>query len=59
MTITDFRQSRRVVVRLCEIDDLGHAWSGGDRRQHHTDPAGPDASRLAWAFMQAAFARRG
>ncbi|MEF7616556.1 PHB depolymerase family esterase [Aquincola sp. MAHUQ-54] len=55
MNVTDYRCRRKVVVRLCEIEGLGHAWSGGDRQQAYSDPAGPDASRLAWAFMQAAF----
>lgn len=55
MTITDYRRARQVVVRLVEIQGLGHAWSGGDREQAYSDPAGPDASRLAWAFVQACF----
>ena len=32
MTVTDFRARRRTVATLCEIDGLGHAWSGGDRQ---------------------------
>lgn len=58
MTVTDYRRARRTMVRLVEIEGLGHAWSGGDAAQSHTDPAGPDASRLAWAFMQACFRRK-
>ncbi|MCR5867202.1 PHB depolymerase family esterase [Aquincola sp. J276] len=57
MTVTDYRRARRTMVRLVEIQGLGHAWSGGDAAQSYSDPAGPDASRLAWAFMQACFRR--
>ena len=28
--IRDFRVGRRLLLRVCEIDGLGHAWSGGD-----------------------------
>jgi hypothetical protein len=28
-TITDYRKSGRLVATLCEVDRLGHAWSGG------------------------------
>lgn len=51
MQVTDFRRAGRVVVSLCEISGLGHAWSGGDPRQRFSDAAGPDASRLLWAFV--------
>lgn len=51
-TVTDFRVGRRVVVRLNEIDELGHGWSGGDGKQRFSDPAGPDASRLIWRFFE-------
>jgi len=30
---------------------LGHAWSGGKAGEPFSDPAGPDASRLIWAFV--------
>lgn len=49
--VTDFRRGGRVAVSLHEIDGLGHAWSGGEARQPFSDPRGPDASRLAWAFV--------
>lgn len=58
MTVTDYRRARQVAVRLVEIQGLGHAWSGGAAEQAYSDPAGPDASRLAWAFMQACFRRQ-
>lgn len=55
MTVTDYRDGKRVAARLVEIGRLGHAWSGGAARQAYSDALGPDASRLAWAFMAAAF----
>jgi poly(hydroxyalkanoate) depolymerase family esterase len=55
MTITDFGPRGRVVATLCEIEGLGHAWSGGDARERFSDPGGPDASRLAWSFMTRRF----
>lgn len=51
-TVTDFRSGRRVVVSLNEIGGLGHGWSGGEGKQLFSDPAGPDASRLIWRFVE-------
>jgi poly(hydroxyalkanoate) depolymerase family esterase len=59
MRITDFRARRRTVATLVEVPALGHAWSGGAASQDYSDPAGPDASRMVWAFAQRAFAHRG
>lgn len=53
MTVTDFRCGRRVCVRLCEVNGLGHAWSGGEGGQLFSDERGPDASRLVWRFVAA------
>lgn len=50
-TVTDFRAAGRLVARVHEVHGLGHAWSGGDGGQPFSDPRGPDASRLAWAFV--------
>ena len=50
---TDFMANRHLCTRLCEIEQLGHAWSGGPKREF-SDPAGPDASRMIWRFAQAA-----
>lgn len=58
MRITDYRTARRTVATLVEVPALGHAWSGGAASQDYSDPAGPDASRLVWAFAQRAFAHR-
>ncbi len=50
-TWTDYRVRRRTVATLCEVDTLGHAWSGGDAALPFSDAEGPDASRLAWSFL--------
>ena len=52
MTVTDWRVRRRVCVRLCEVERLGHAWSGGAAGEHFSDPQGPDVSTLIWRFVQ-------
>jgi len=51
MAVTDFRAGRRLVATLVLIDRLAHAWSGGAAGQPFSDPRGPDASRLLWAFV--------
>ena len=58
MTVTDFRRGRRVCVRLCEVDALGHAWSGGAAGQLFSDETGPDASSLIWRFVAAQMPER-
>ena len=55
MRVTDFRRKGRTLVTLCEIEGLGHAWSGGASGASFSDVAGPDATRMAWAFAQAQF----
>jgi len=54
--ITDFRHRGRLVATLCLVQGLGHAWSGGTSGLAYSDPKGPDASRMAWSFMQKQFA---
>jgi len=40
-----------------EVEDLGHAWSGGTPGGSYTDPRGPSATQAIWAFFaQAALA---
>jgi len=51
MEVTDFRRGAHTVARLVNVGRLGHAWSGGAGGPPHSDGEGPDASRLAWAFM--------
>jgi len=56
--ITEFRRGAQVQVTVCEIAGLGHAWSGGLGSQPFSDPRGPDATRMIWAFAQRAFRER-
>lgn len=55
MTITDFKLKGSTVATFCEIDTLGHAWSGGAARHPYSDAQGPDASRMVWAFAARQF----
>ena len=55
MRITDYTRRGRTVVTLCEIAGLGHAWSGGLASMLFTDAAGPDATKLVWAFASRQF----
>lgn len=59
MRVTDFKRRGRAMVTLCDIDELGHAWSGGAAKHDFSDPAGPDATRMAWAFAAKQFGRAG
>jgi len=56
-TVTDYCARGCVVSSVCEIQGLGHAWSGGARGQAYSDPKGPDASRMIWSFAARQFAR--
>lgn len=56
MRVTDYKRRGRTFVTLCQIAQLGHAWSGGAARAPFSDPAGPDATRLVWAFASRQFA---
>jgi poly(hydroxyalkanoate) depolymerase family esterase len=57
LTTTHFCKQHERVATLCEIDGLGHAWSGGSASQAYSDPKGPDASRLIWSFAAKQFAK--
>lgn len=47
-----FGRWNRDLVRLVEVEGLGHAWSGGDASvQYHSD-LGPDASWMMWQFFR-------
>jgi poly(hydroxyalkanoate) depolymerase family esterase len=54
--VTDYRNRGRLVATLCLVQGLGHAWSGGAPGLAYSDPQGPDASRMAWAFIKKQFA---
>jgi poly(hydroxyalkanoate) depolymerase family esterase len=55
--VTDYRKNGRLIATLCAVERLGHAWSGGAARHAYSDPKGPDASRMIWAFIARQFAR--
>ena len=42
---------RKPAVVKCEIDTLGHAWSGGEGSFDYSTPEGPDATLLLWNFF--------
>lgn len=56
VTVTDYLKQRSVVVTHCLINGLGHAWSGGAAHLAYSDPKGPNASRMIWAFVARQFA---
>jgi poly(3-hydroxybutyrate) depolymerase len=51
MTISDYRDGERTLVRLLRVPDLGHAWSGGDAALSYNDPRPPDATALLGEFV--------
>lgn len=53
--VTDFKRRGHTVATLVEVEQLGHAWSGGAASQPYSDGRGPDASRMAWAFAARQF----
>jgi poly(3-hydroxybutyrate) depolymerase len=42
----------RRVLEYWRVDGLGHAWSGGRAGGSYSDPAGPRAATLMWAFFR-------
>lgn len=50
--LQDFTNDSGLVLRLCMIKGLAHAWSGGDAQHPYNNADGPDASELAWDFMR-------
>lgn len=53
--VTDYKRQGKVRVSLHQIEQLGHAWSGGPARLAYSDAHGPDATRLVWAFVARQF----
>ncbi|MDH4395117.1 MAG: PHB depolymerase family esterase [Limnobacter sp.] len=58
VVVSDWKVGRQVVTTLAQVAGLGHDWSGGAAKQAYSDPAGPDASRMVWAFAQREIVRR-
>lgn len=42
---------RKPYLVQCDIESLGHAWSGGDGSVDYSSPAGPNATLLMWNFF--------
>ena len=55
MRAVDFKLRGQLAVSLREIAGLDHSWSGVASRWPYSDPAGPDASALIWAFVARQF----
>ena len=51
MTVSDYRDGARVVVRRVRVTGLAHAWSGGDDAFPYNDPNPPDATALLAEFV--------
>ncbi|WP_341357591.1 PHB depolymerase family esterase [Rossellomorea sp. y25] len=41
----------KVWMKKVNVQNMGHAWSGGSSQGSYTDPQGPDASRMMWEFF--------
>lgn len=52
VVMRDYIRGGRRVVRLCHVQALGHAWSGGDDVIPFHSSKGPDASGLIWEFFK-------
>lgn len=50
-TLRDYVVARKLLLRVCEISGLEHAWSGGDCTLEYNACFGPDASRMMWDFF--------
>jgi len=50
--VLDYARGRSPLVRVCRINGLDHAWSGGDARLRFNAEVGPDASLMMWNFFQ-------
>ena len=52
VTTSEWRVAGRLVARHILVDELGHAWSGGDDKYPYNDPHAPDATALLGAFVR-------
>jgi poly(hydroxyalkanoate) depolymerase family esterase len=50
-TVSDYYIGKKVMVKVCEIAELDHAWSGGDGTVRFSESKGPNASKLMWDFF--------
>jgi len=49
---TDYLRGGRLIVRVCIVRRLAHAWSGGDPREAFHSATGPDATAMFWNFFR-------
>jgi poly(hydroxyalkanoate) depolymerase family esterase len=49
--IHDYYFGKKHLLQVCEISELGHAWSGGDESVNFSDGCGPNASKMMWDFF--------
>jgi poly(hydroxyalkanoate) depolymerase family esterase len=49
---TDYLRGGRLIVRVCVVRRLAHAWSGGDPREAFHSATGPDATAMFWNFFR-------
>ncbi|AYQ29646.1 MULTISPECIES: PHB depolymerase family esterase [unclassified Polaromonas] len=42
---------RKPQLVKCDVNALGHAWSGGDGSVKFSEPQGPDATLMMWTFF--------
>jgi poly(hydroxyalkanoate) depolymerase family esterase len=57
VTTSDYRDGRRVPVRMVRVTGLDHAWSGGDPAFPYNDPKLPDATQLLGEFLSRSVVR--
>lgn len=48
----DYLKRGRLVVRVCVVRGLRHAWSGGDPDEPFHSATGPDATAMFWHFFR-------
>lgn len=51
VTVSDYREGKRLVVRRVHVTGLAHAWSGGDDAFPYNDPNPPDATAMLAEFV--------
>jgi poly(hydroxyalkanoate) depolymerase family esterase len=50
--IHDHYAGKKLMLRVCDVIGLEHAWSGGDSTLRFNSSAGPDAGKLMWDFFK-------